>query len=411
MRLSRNIAAVPPPPISQVQQWLKRYENEFGSPIDLCQGAPSRPPCEQLQRALADAAFDPASARYSGDLGTQAMREALANEMKVVYGQQVDVEYTDVALTAGCNLAFYAAVQVVADRDDEIILPVPWYFNHQMALQMLGITCVPLPLKPEDGFQPTVEACEALITPRTRAITLVTPNNPTGAIYPPSLLKSFALLARKHEVALIIDETYRDLITTGPPHSLFNTSEEWNWRDTVIHLFSFSKSYAIPGQRLGAIVAGQSVLKPLAAVLDTIQACPPALPQIALQSILPSLRPLVNDTAQSISSRHSVFRNVMTSVAPRWRIGSQGGYFAFIRHPFEDKTSSEVCAGLAARVGIAFLPGGDFATEQAGLITQGGEEFAQRWVRIAVANVNEDQLAEVARRLATFEALSGWKSV
>ncbi|KAG9034264.1 hypothetical protein FS837_002248 [Tulasnella sp. UAMH 9824] len=195
------------------------------------------------------------------------------------------------------------------------------------------------------------------------------------------------------------------------PHSLFDRSEVSDWRDTVIHLFSFSKSYAIPGQRLGAIVAGQSVLKPLEAVLDTIQACPPTLPQIALRSILPSLRPHLNNTAQSIASRHSVFGNVMASVAPRWRIGCQGGYFAFIRHPFEDKTSSEVCEDLATRVGIAFLPGGNFATEQGGLITKDGEEFAQRWVRIAVANVDEDQLAEVAKRLATFEELSGWNLV
>ncbi|KIO22754.1 hypothetical protein M407DRAFT_27707 [Tulasnella calospora MUT 4182] len=404
MRLSRTIAAVPTPPIAKVGQWLKRYQNEFGLPIDLCKGAPSAPPCEQLKKALVNAALDPASAKYSDNFGTKSMREALANEMKVVYGHQTDVESTDVALTAGCNLAFYAAAQVVADKGDEIILPVPW-----MALQMLGIISVPLHLKPEDEFQPSVEACEALITPRTRAITLVTPNNPTGAIYSPSLLRAFSLLAQRHKLALIVDETYRDFITTGPPHSLFHPSEGWNWRDTVVHLFSFSKSYAIPGHRLGAIVAGESALKQVQTVLDTIQICPPTIPQVALQSILPSLRPLLSDTAQALSSRHTLFGKVMSSLAPRWLIGSQGGYFAFIRHPFEGKQANEVCEGLAAQVGIACLPGGNFATEKDGLITKDGEEFVQHWVRVAVANVNDDQLTEVARRLTAFEELSGWK--
>ncbi|KAG8943152.1 hypothetical protein FRC04_003185 [Tulasnella sp. 424] len=390
----------------KVGQWLKRYNNEFGPPIDLCQGAPSAPPCEQLKKALASAASDPASAKYSGNFGMQLMREALANEMKVVYGPNTDVKATDVALTAGCNLAFYAVAQVVADRGDEIILPVPWYFNHQMALQMLGITCVPLPLKPEDGFQPSVEACEALITPSTRAIALVTPNNPTGAIYSPELLKSFASFAQKHDIMLILDETYRDFITTGPPHSLLSSSDACNWRDSIVHLFSFSKSYAIPGYRLGAIVAGESVLEQVGTVLDTIQISPPTLPQLALQSILPSLRPLLIDTAQALAARHDHFRRALTTSAPRWGIGSQGGYFAFIRHPFEHKHSAEVCEGLAARVGIACLPGSNFATERNGIITSDGEEFARKWVRIAVANVDEEQLTEVARRLTIFEEMA-----
>jgi len=97
----------------------------------------------------------------------------------------------------------------------------------------------------------------------------------TGAIYPPELLRSFAALASKKGIALVVDETYRDLITFGPPHNLFNRMalepNHWDWRETFIHLFSFSKSYCVPGHRLGAIVASPEILDHINTVLDCIQ--------------------------------------------------------------------------------------------------------------------------------------------
>lgn len=148
---------------------------------------------------------------------------------------------------------------------------------------MIGVSVIPLPTWPDRVFLPSLSDCESLITPRTRAIVLISPNNPTGATYPPSLIESFALLAETHGIALILDETYRDFLLSSDgeqavPHTLFQHSSpastsklEWRWRATLVHLFSFSKSYAIPGQRLGAIIASPDLLKQIATVLDCIQ--------------------------------------------------------------------------------------------------------------------------------------------
>jgi alanine-alpha-ketoisovalerate/valine-pyruvate aminotransferase len=135
--------------------------------------------------------------------------------------------------------------------------------------------------------------CATLVTPRTRAIVLVTPNNPvriiamilngsfclsrllscqTGATYSPALLSSFAMLAKECGIALIVDETYRDLIPSGPPHKLFGSTPIWDWRSNFIHLFSFSKSYCVPGHRLGAIIASPICLDQINTVLDCMQA-------------------------------------------------------------------------------------------------------------------------------------------
>jgi aspartate/methionine/tyrosine aminotransferase len=149
-----------------------------------------------------------------------------------------------------------------------------------MTLHMNGIKVLPLPTWPDDGFLPSSDGAARLVTSRTKAIVLVTPNNPTGAIYPPSLLESFNTLAQMHGIALILDETYRDFAPVSnsgafAPHSLFEmeSSVRLPWRNTLIHLFSFSKSYAIPGQRLGAIIASPSFIAIVRTVLDCIQVC------------------------------------------------------------------------------------------------------------------------------------------
>ena len=151
----------------------------------------------------------------------------------------------------------------------------------------------------------------------------------------------------------MVDETYRDFITAGVPHHLFCPPSEsasdaenglpatdWKWRSTFIHLFSFSKSYCIPGHRLGLVCASPEIFPSLNKVLDNIQICAPRPPQIALASLVPSLRPFVRETAEAVAHRHKLFRE---QLPPRWRIGSQGGYYAFVRHPFAGVHANEVC--------------------------------------------------------------------
>lgn len=133
--------------------------------------------------------------------------------------------------------AFYASMLALAEPGDEIILPSPWYFNAHMTVEQLGLSLVPLACA-APAFLPSVHDCARLVTPKTKAIVLITPNNPTGAVYPRELLRDFARLAREHNVALVLDETYRDFVAAGPPHDLF---AETDWPAYLIHLFSFSK--------------------------------------------------------------------------------------------------------------------------------------------------------------------------
>ena len=117
-------------------------------------------------------------------------------------------------VTAGCNQAFCLVAQALTEPGDEVIEVLPYYFNHDMWLRMNGV--VPRYLDPGPDLVPTPEAAEALITPRTRAIVLVTPGNPSGVTLPPDVLAGFYEVAKRHDIALILDETYRSFRDTAP---------------------------------------------------------------------------------------------------------------------------------------------------------------------------------------------------
>jgi aspartate/methionine/tyrosine aminotransferase len=177
-----------------------------------------------------------------------------------------------------------------------------------MTFQVLGITPVPLPLSPTEGFTPSLAAARQILesqsqsaleqsTGTVKAIILVTPNNPTGCTYPPELIEQFADLAKEYGTCLVIDETYRDFIppstpssgdmtpaitsqavTAPPPGKPHNLFQRPDWRTHVISVGSFSKSYKIPGHRLGFVVAGEQVMSGLTTVSDCIQVRPAPKP-------------------------------------------------------------------------------------------------------------------------------------
>lgn len=380
--LAATILRTDAPPIPAARAWAARYRGAAGPAIDLTQAVPGYPPHAELLARLGAAAADPAMAGYGPILGEAALRAALAADIARHYG--ADIAPDEVAITAGCNLAFAMVMETVAAPGDAVMLPAPWYFNHRMALAMRGVEAVPLPCRAEDGFVPDPERAAALLTPAVRAIVLVTPNNPTGAVYPPAVIEAFAALARARGLWLVLDETYRDFLGSDAPHGLMRGSA---WRDTLIHLYSFSKAYCVPGHRVGAVAAGKRVLEAFVKAADTLQICAPRAPQAALAWAIEGLRAWREGNRAVMARRAAAFREAMTA-APRWRIDALGGYFAYLRLPDALPDSVTVAERLAADQGLLVLPGAFFGP--------GGE----RHVRVAFANADEATIAAVPARLA-----------
>ncbi|GGH06947.1 hypothetical protein GCM10007036_01500 [Alsobacter metallidurans] len=381
--LNPNLLDTGTPPIPEAQGWTRSYTGDRGPLIDLSQAVPGYPPHPEMLARLAAAAGDVRSAGYGSIFGDDALREAYAAHATALYGAPIRPGET--AVTAGCNQAFVIALMALAKAGDTVLLPSPWYFNHEMTCRMLGVEARPLPCSAETGFVPDPEAAEALIDDRVKAIVLITPNNPTGAVYPPETLARFAALCRRRNIWLVVDETYRDFLEGAHqrPHGLF---AEPGWRDVLIGLYSFSKSYCVPGHRLGAVTAGEAVIAQIGKVLDCIQICPARAGQTALTWAIGALDDWREANRREIAARAAAFRAAFAQL-PGWRIDSMGAYFAYVAHPFAGVAAPAVSRRMAERRGVLALPGGFFGAGQDGHL------------RVAFANADAAAIAELPGRL------------
>jgi aspartate/methionine/tyrosine aminotransferase len=368
------------PAILQTRAWLGAYAGSRGPIIDLSQAAPPYSPPGQLLERLAAAAGSAETAKYGPVPGEYDLRAAYASDVSKTYG--ADIDPLEVSITAGCNQAFLVAVMLVAKRGDAVLLPAPWYFNHKMTLDMLGIEARPLICS--TAFTPDCSVANSLIDRRVRAIVLVSPNNPTGAIYAPSVIRSFAQLCRDKGIWLILDETYRDFLREGSPqpHTLFDDE----LRDNVISLYSFSKSFALPGYRLGSMIYPARIAEHAIKVQDCVQICAARAGQIAVTWGLQHLDEWRAERRRELSRKQQALRSLMTQVHG-WKIGSIGAYFAYVRHPFDGLDARIVAQRLAAENGILLIPGPYFGPGQ------------EAYLRLSFGNLSPETMQSLPDRL------------
>ncbi len=384
--LNPHMARTDPPPVMEARRWAAEAVPPKGMPLlNLSQAAPVDPPPEPMLRAMAEIVLTtPAAHLYGPVLGLPELRAEIAARWSRDYGGPV--RSAQVAITSGCNEAFCAVLATLAGPGDEVLLPVPWYFNHKMALDMGAQVAVPLPTGA--GLLPDPERAAALITPRTRAIVLISPNNPGGAEYPAALLAAFRDLAREKGLALILDETYRDFHSgSGAPHALFADPD---WDDTLIQLYSFSKAYRLTGHRVGAITASEARLAEVEKYLDTVTICPAQLGQHAALWGMRNLSQWLAGERDEILSRGRAMRAGIGALEG-WELLGCGAYFAYLRHPFA-MSSAKLAPRLVSEAGLLMLPGTMFrpADDPAGA----------REMRLAFANQDARGIAETLSRLA-----------
>lgn len=383
--LNPDLLQTEAPPVMAAARWVAGRDFGTQKPLVLLsQAAPADPPPLPLRQAMAEAVIDDAQAHfYAPVLGQGALRDEVALRWQAIYGGAIARD--QIAITAGCNQAFCAAMAALAQAGDEVILISPWYFNHKMWLDMTGVRAKILPVGAD--LLPDPDAARASVTPRTRAIVLVSPNNPCGVEYPPALIHAFAQLARDAGIALILDETYRDFShQTARPHDLFADPD---WDEVLVHLYSFSKSYRLTGHRVGAIAAHPRILAQVEKYLDTVAICAPALGQIAALWGLRHLGPWLADERAEIIARNHALKSAMAAL-PQWELVGSGAYFAWVKHPFA-LPSDQVARALVDQAHILALPGTMF--------TPAGDVMGAGHLRLAFANLPSDQIAPVLARL------------
>lgn len=382
MRFSINehLRSVHPPPISEVKEWAVQRPEGVASPIDLCQAVPDYGPPPEMLHHISQAVHDPLTSRYTPDEGLSEVREAVCRRYLRRYAAKMGTD--QVCLTVGASAAFWLALVSLCHAGDEVIVQLPCYFDHPMALQALGIRPVYAPYREKERGLPSPATIASLITPRTRAILLVSPSNPTGTVIPPELLRELYFLAQHHRLALVLDETYSDFIE-GMPHDLFTLQD---WHSTLVQVMSFGKSYALTGYRAGMLAAAPELIRQALKLQDTMTVCQPRITQLALQYGLDHLDQWVEANRQMMGWRHNLFVEEFNLPGNRFRLVASGSFFAWVRHPFSNKSGREVARRLAIESGILTLPGEVFGP--------GLEEY----LRLAFGNIKEQQIPEAVYR-------------
>ena len=377
------------PPVMEARRWLDTASPAPGYDLlDLSQAAPVAPPPKSLRTAIAEFAVNDQRAHVYGPvLGDDELRGEIASRWSQAYAGAI--EDSQVAVTSGCNQAFVAAMSVLAGAGDSVIITTPWYFNHKMWLDMMGIEARVPPVTPD--LVPDPDAIASLVSGTTRAIVLISPNNPTGTEYPARIMRAVLELARRHRLALIVDETYRDFDSrAGPVHDLFSDPE---WPDTLIHLYSFSKAFRLTGHRVGAVIAARGILVEIEKFLDTVAICPGRIGQHAALYGLRNLGDWLAGERREILRRRQFIEQGFSRL-DGWRLPGCGAYFAYAEYPFALPSSQFVLKLLEDRA-ILTLPGSMFGREDHG-------QAPCRQIRIACANVDAAGIADLFARLEDY---------
>ena len=350
--------------------------------LNLSQAAPSFPPAPVVADRIAAVAYEEDGARHVPQQGLEPLRQALAQELTQLYPGQVGTN--QVLITAGCNQAFCVVASAMTNPGDNLIVALPYYFNHDMWLEVEGIQR--RYVHPALDMMPTVADAEALIDDRTRAIVLVSPGNPSGVTLPPERLAAFYDLCAARGIALILDETYRSYRSTdAAAHDLYDRSD---WTDHLITLHSFSKDLAIPGYRVGAVVGAPSALAEAMKLVDCVAICAPRIGQEAALAGLLHATEWRTEQAARIGERHKQFQMVMAASPGGYELLSSGAYFGWVRHPHDLVGSLDVVADLLDQKDILVIPGTAFTPTD------------ERMLRLSFANLSEPEIYELAVRLA-----------
>ncbi|MXX96987.1 MAG: pyridoxal phosphate-dependent aminotransferase [Rhodothermaceae bacterium] len=346
------------------------------------------PPAAALEAAAA-AVTSPDTHGYGYVIGRPELRSAFAQ--KLTTENRLDPGY-EVVVTAGSNMAFFASLLAVTSPGDEVILLVPYYFNHEMATRIAD--CTPVLVTLDDSLIPDVSAVERAITPRTRAIVTISPNNPTGVVYPPETLRAINDLCARHGIYHMSDEAYEYFTFDGAEH--YSPGSAPGAHAHTISLFSMSKAYGMAGWRLGYMAIPPHILADVRKIQDTNQICPAILSQVAA---LKALEDGGNYCKQYVSSmakvRAMVLRRLRSIQAPV-TISPSDGAFYFLLSVDSQLDAKTLTTRLIQEYGVAVIPGDTFGMEG---VTS---------LRIAYGALQESTLTRAIDRLVRgLEALTG----
>lgn len=345
---------VQPPMIPIVGEWIRRNPGT----VSLGQGIVSYGPPPEVRAQIDGFLSKPKVHRYHTVSGIPSLREVIVDKLKQDNGIDLNREQSDSALcvTAGGNMAFVNAVLAITDPDDQIIILRPFYFNHEMAIGIAG--CQAIVVDTDETYQPVVERIRDNITDKTRAVVTISPNNPTGVVYPEAVLREINSLCAERGLYHIHDEAYEYFTYEGAEH--FSPGSMPGSANHTISLFSLSKAYGFASWRIGYMVFPSGLEQSIKKIQDTVLICPPVISQVAAVAALQAGRGYCQMHLQKIEDARTVVSQELARVQHLCEVPSAQGAFYFLLKVHTSRSGMELTESLIRNFGVAVLPGETF---------------------------------------------------
>jgi aminotransferase len=321
---------------------------------------------------------------YTSNLGRLDLREDLAHNLERLYGVSYDPA-SEILITVGVSEALYLALTAVLNPGEEVLIPTPCFVAYQAEVILAGGVPVEIPSRVEDNFQPNLEALAAAVTPRTKAILVGYPNNPTGAVASRETLLKVLQLAEQHDLVVISDEIY-DRLVYGGSHVCFAALP--GARERTITLGGFSKDYAMTGWRIGYAAAPEEVLAGLVRIHQYTIMSAPTMAQAAGLEALRNGDPYVKNMVTEYDRRRRLIVGGLNNLGlPTFE--PHGAFYAFPQIAVTGMDDETFAQKLLEEERVAVVPGSAFG--------KGGEGF----VRCSYATAYE-KIEEALRRMERF---------
>jgi len=370
---------IAPPIVGFKKKLMSLCEREKA--VDLIQAMPSYPMPAKMKEVLAKNFNDDLS-YYTDDQGLIELRECIAALHNV---DGVNITPDDVIITAGANNGAFCLFAALFNSGDKVALPAPYYFNHDMGLKMLGVKPVYYHLDEKNGFKLKFDNIDKDIFKTCKAFVVVNPNNPTGAESDPGELMKLYSECKKNNMLLIADEVYGFFAEKGYPGSSILTMAKK--LDSLVIVNSFSKSFSLTGFRVGYTIAKKEIMDEVMKAQDTVIICAPKVSQMAAMEGLNSCMGWLREKVVLINANAKEFTSLFNSNVKGFQLKSCGNFFAYVKHPYDDKSASQVSELLAKKINVLTLPASIFGPGQ------------ERYLRLSFGNLSgREKINEVVER-------------
>lgn len=377
MKVSQRLQTIQSPIIPIVGQWIR----ESPGTISLGQGIVNYGPPDSIKEAIMQFGQRSEDHIYQAVEGIPELLEEIERKVKIENG--IDMTDRKVLVTAGGNMGFLQTILAICDPGDEVIIPVPYYFNHEMALGMANIVAVPVQTLP--NFQLDLNAIEAAIGPKTKAIITVSPNNPAGVVYPKSALEEVNQLCKSRGLYHITDEAYEYFIHGNEPH--FSPASIPDSHAYTISIFSLSKAFGFASWRIGYTIIPAHLHQAFRKIQDTNLICASVITQRAAVACLQAGKAYAKSNQDLILQNRSMFQGAFDQMKDILTPSDPQGAFYYLIRIHQNINAEQLAETLIRKYKVATIPGTTFG------LTKGC------YLRIAYAALESKKMEEGIERL------------